>query len=636
VLTAIVIVMVIASLYFGREVFVPIALSILLSFALAPPVRWLRTIHVPRIAAVLLVVTMAFAFIAAFATIVAWQIGDLAAQLPSYQRNLETKIESFRQAPPGGGVFSRVTRVLEDLGRKIEEEQEPEPTPAEATGAPAAAEPIPVEIHEPDPTAMETLQTLVLPLVSPLATAGIVIVFVIFMLLKREDLRDRLIRLFGSRDLSRTTEAIDDAAHRVGHYLLMQLVVNVTYGLPVALGLWFIGVPNAALWGMLATLLRFVPYIGPIIAAFFPLALAIAVDPGWETLIWTGALLVVIELISNNAVEPWLYGASTGMSPVAIIAAAIFWTWLWGPIGLLLSTPLTVCLLVLGQHVPQLGFLNVLFGSDPVLTPAETLYQRMLVGDPDEATERAEDYLKEHTLAASTAKWRVAALAMAERDRTRGALDAERRGRLVESTMLLLKILADHEDGPPERPGEGSDETAPPAPTAEQIAPPPGRVTTDRLVSAPARAATWTRRPRRCWRSSWRGEGATTRTLPCDAIQATRIREVELGDPAVLVLSYMNTESLAHARFLVRRLRRRVPKARIVVGLWTYGPEDMARRDPLTATGADHVATSLADAVEDIVQTLSPGVADHRAETSEPDKGLEAEERPRLQLAAGE
>ena len=236
------------------------------------------------------------------------------------------------------------------------------------------------------------LQTVVGPLVQPLATTGIVIVFVVFMLLQREDLRDRFIRLVGSRDLHRTTQALGDAAERVGRYLLMQLLVNVAYGIPIGIGLWLIGVPNPLLWGMLSVVLRFVPFIGPILAAAFPLALSIAVDPGWTMLLWTAALFIVLEMISGNIVEPWLYGASTGLSSIAILAAAVFWTWLWGPVGLLLSTPLTVCLVVLGRHVPQFGFLNVLLGSEPVLEPAESLYQRLLAGDPDEATERAEEY----------------------------------------------------------------------------------------------------------------------------------------------------------------------------------------------------------------------------------------------------
>ena len=635
--TTVIIVVVIASLYFGREVFVPIALSILLSFALAPPVRWMRRIRIPRIPAVLLVVMLAFAAIAAFATVVAWQVGDLAQGLPRYQRNIEAKIESFQVGPPGGALFGRASKMLEDLGRKIEEEQEPE---AEQAGAASGEEapPIPVEIHEPPPSAMETLQTILLPLISPLATAGIVIVFVIFMLLKREDLRDRLIRLFGSHDLSRTTEALTDAAHRVGTYLLMQLVVNATYGLPVAIGLWFIGVPNPLLWGMLATVLRFVPYIGPIVSAFFPLALAIAVDPGWTTFLWVAALLVIIELISNNVVEPWLYGASTGLSPVAIIAAAIFWTWLWGPIGLLLSTPLTVCLVVLGQHVPQLAFLDVLFGSEPVLTPHEALYQRLLVGDPDEAAERAEEFLQEHTLAAFYNEVAIAALALAERDRKRDALDDDRRARVVESTMLLLENLADHNDVQPaseeelaeggETPSEGGDEPVePPLPVADEIAPPPGRITSDQLVVCAGARGDLDEAAAAMLAQLLTREGGNVRTLACESLQGTRLKELELGDPAVLVLSYMNADSLAHARFLVRRLRRRVPHATIMLGLWTYTPEDMARRDPVDASGADHVETSLADAVNDIVERLAAGAPANEADaTTEP---------PQLALASG-
>ena len=290
------------------------------------------------------------------------------------------------------------------------------------------------------------LQTVVGPLVQPLATTGIVIVFVVFMLLQREDLRDRFIRLVGSRDLHRTTQALGDAAERVGRYLLMQLLVNVAYGIPIGIGLWLIGVPNPLLWGMLSVVLRFVPFIGPILAAAFPLALSIAVDPGWTMLLWTAALFIVLELISGNIVEPWLYGASTGLSSIAILAAAIFWTWLWGPVGLLLSTPLTVCLVVLGRHVPQFGFLNVLLGSEPVLEPAESLYQRLLAGDPDEATERAEEFLKSHPILTYYDEVAIPALSMFEHDRARGVLTDERRTLVAAAALTLVDNLSEHED----------------------------------------------------------------------------------------------------------------------------------------------------------------------------------------------
>ena len=359
-------VVVIAALYFGRDVFVPLALAGLLSFALAPLIATLRRWGIPRTSAVITVVLVAFLGIFIFGFIVAGQVSQLGASLPRYEHNIREKIGSLQSGAPGGGLIDRAAEVLRDLRHDIEEATEaPAEEQAKSPLEPEASEPepIPVQIRQPDPAPLQMLQTIVGPLIQPLATTGIVIVFVVFMLLKREDLRDRFIRLVGSRDLHRTTQALGDAAERVGRYLLMQLVVNVAYGVPIGIGLWLIGIPNPLLWGMLSIVLRFVPFLGPIIAAAFPLALSIAVDPGWSMLLWTAALFIVLELISGNVLEPWLYGASTGLSSIAILAAAIFWTWLWGPVGLLLSTPLTVCLVVLGRHVPQFEFLNVLLGK---------------------------------------------------------------------------------------------------------------------------------------------------------------------------------------------------------------------------------------------------------------------------------
>jgi predicted PurR-regulated permease PerM len=608
-----IIVIIIAALYFGREIFVPLALAMLLSFALAPPVRWLRVLHFPRLPAVLTVVTLAFLVILAFGWVVMWQVADLAQQLPAYQRNIEAKIDDFREGPPGGKLFGRAAEMVRDLGRKIEQEAEEQEAEAEAeenaaavaAGVPEAAdpEPIPVEMHEPEPTAMEVLQSIVGPLIAPLATAGIVIVFVIFMLLKREDLRDRLIRLAGPRDLPRTTQALDDAARRVGHYLLMQLVVNTTYGIPIGIGLWLIGVPNPILWGLIAIVLRFVPYIGPIIAAFFPLALAVAVDPGWETLLWAGALFIIIELISNNAVEPWLYGSSTGLSPVAIIAAAIFWTWLWGPIGLLLSTPLTVCLVVLGRHVPQLAFLDILFGNEPVLTPAESLYQRLLVGDHDEATERAEEYLRERSLEDFYDEVGIAALALAEHDRLRGALNDELRARVAESALLLTDNLAEYEDTA--TPAEQGRATAEPAPGPDEVVRLP-RVPRDRLVVCAGARSNLDDATAAMLGQVLEANGANVRLLPFQSLQSARLKELQIDNVAVVILSYLNSDSLAHAKLLTRRLRRRFPEAKVVLAFWTFTPEDIARRDPVAATGAVRVATSLSDAVGDVLAELSP------------------------------
>jgi predicted PurR-regulated permease PerM len=598
-LTLAIIVVVMTGLYFGRQVLVPLALATLLSFALAPVVRWLKRIRIPNVAAVVTVAGLAFLTILAFGSVIAWQLADLAQRLPLYQRNIEAKIEALGESPPGGGMLERATEMMRDLGRKIEEvEQEAEEEASAAEPQPNEPQPLPVVVQRPEPTSTELLRTIVGPLVRPLATAGIVIVFVIFMLLKREDLRDRLIRLMGPRDLPRTSQAMDDAARRVGHYLLMQLVVNVLYGVPIGIGLWLIGLPNPVLWGTLCVLLRFVPYIGPIIAAFFPLALAIAVDSGWTIFLWAAALFIVVELISNNVVEPWLYGASAGLSPVAVIAAAVFWTWLWGPVGLLLSTPLTVCLVVLGRHVPQLAFLDVLFGDKPALSPPERLYQRLLAGDPHEATERAEAYLHDHTLPDFYDEVAIPALALAEHDRARGALGEEQRIRVAGAMTILIDNLAEWDEA-----------VAPAEANAEDgiavLEEPAGSLPIDAggtIVCAGARghlddAA-----------AAMLGEllerrGAEVRLLDFEALPTPRLREIELHNVAVVALSYMNADSLAHARFLIKRLRRRLPEAKILVGFWTFPSEDAEKRDPLSATGADGFATTLMEALE-IIRTL--------------------------------
>ena len=427
------------------------------------------------------------------------------------------------------------------------------------------------------------------------------------MLLKREDLRDRLIRLAGARDLPRTTQALDDAARRVGRYLLMQLVVNTTYAIPIGIGLWLIGIPNPVLWGLLCGTMRFVPYIGPIVASFFPLALAIAVDPGWTTLLLTGGLFIVVELIVNNFVEPWLYGASTGLSPVAIIASAVFWTWLWGPVGLLLSTPLTVCLVVLGRHVPQLAFLDVLLGNEPALSEPELLYRRLLVGDPNEATERAEAYLHKNSLVAFYDDVAIPALALAEDDRSDGRLSEGQRVRVAASAVILIDNLAEWE-GDEEQPDEkAADEAEGKGDSAGVVAAPEG-VEPEALVgiqvlTAGARGELDDAAAAMLAQLLER-EGAIVRNIPHEALQSATLREADLGTPSAIVLSYMNSNSLAHARFLVRRVRRRFPDAAIILGFWTFPPSDAARRDPLEATRADGVATSLVEGLHEIAKGI--------------------------------
>ena len=425
--TAILAAIIVMVLYFGREIIIPIALAILLSFVLAPLVGLLQRVRIPRGLAVVSVVMIAFAVIFAMGSLLATQLAQLAGDLPRYQSTISEKIQSFRDTTAGRGTLERASGMLKDLSKELDKPKEAA-TALGAGASPNAAppKPVPVEVLQPDPGALQSLQSLISPLLHPLATTGIIIIFVIFILLQREDLRNRLIRLAGSHDLQRTTAALDDAASRLSRLFLIQLLVNGSFGVVIGIGLWLIGVPSAILWGILAGVLRFVPYIGAFIAAAFPLALAVAVDPTWSMLLWTVALFVVVEPIVGHVIEPMVYGHSTGLSPVAVVASATFWTALWGPIGLVLATPLTVCLVVLGRHVERLEFLDVMFGDRPALSPPEIFYQRMLAGDPTEASEKAEEFLKERSLSSYYDEVALKGLQLAQADAQRGALDRER------------------------------------------------------------------------------------------------------------------------------------------------------------------------------------------------------------------
>ena len=396
----IVFIAVVAILYFGRPVFVPLAVAILLAFILAPLVRALRRWRFGRIPSIITVVLLAFLTIFGLGMLLGEQVTHLAAALPKYQDTLTKKIDALRGATAGRGTLAEASKVLRNLNRELKNEPEPEP----GATAEQRVTPIPVEIQQPPTAPLEVIQRIINPLLDPLTTTGIIIIFVIFFLIQREDLRDRLIRLAGSTDLHRTTTAIDDAGQRLSRYLLAQTALNAAFGITIGGGLALIGIPNPVLWGIVAAALRFVPYIGVFVVAAFPLALAVAVDPGWTTVILTTALFLIVELIVGQSLEPLLYGHSTGISPVAVVVAAMFWTGLWGPIGLLLSTPLTVCLDVLGRHIDRLQFLDILLGSKPALSPAESFYHRILSGNSDEAFDQAENGSRQSRFRTSTTR----------------------------------------------------------------------------------------------------------------------------------------------------------------------------------------------------------------------------------------
>ena len=374
---------VVTALYVGRDLLIPIALAAFLGFLLDPAVSRLKRWGLPRALAVAIVSLCALGLLVGAGSYLTGQLRQLSADLPGYQDTITAKISGLRQELGGPSSWDGAVNTFGLLQRQIDQSVEPDPEVqavrvVSSTGGPVA-------------TAVAWLERIG----SPVATAGIVALFVVLILLDRDSLRDRVLRLMGGGNLHLATDALGEASKRIGRYLRMQLIVNATYGVPMAVGLWFIGVPGAVLWGALAVVMRFVPYLGPLISAVFPLALAFAVDPGWSMVLWTIGLIAVLELISNNVIEPWLYGSSTGLSTLSIIVAATFWTTLWGPIGLVLSTPLTVCLLVMGRYIPALGFMQALLGSEPVLDPPQRLYQRLLAGDRAEAADLALEQVQE-------------------------------------------------------------------------------------------------------------------------------------------------------------------------------------------------------------------------------------------------
>jgi predicted PurR-regulated permease PerM len=570
---------VIVGLYFARPVLEPIALAVLLSLMLAPAVRWLHLRGVGRSAAVSATVLLAFVVIAGFGAAVGDEVIGFVRNLPQYEDNIATKIRSLSGVVPGASVLGRATRVFHDLGSQLEGAVGSSTPPAAAQGDSA---PVPVEIRQNEPALLQLLRNVIGPMLLPVAEAGLVLLFVVMILLKREDLRDRLLRLAGARDLHRTTAAMNEAAERVSKYLLMQLAVGLCYGLPVGIGLAVIGIPNAPLWGLLGVVLRFVPYIGGPLTAVVPCALAIAVAPGWGLFFWTVLLFIAAETVTANFIEPWIYGRTTGLSSVAVVVAATFWTWLWGPVGLLLATPLTVCLVVLGRYLPPLRFLDILLGNRPVLSPQETFYQRLLARDPEEATEQAEEFAREKSIEAFFDEVAIPALVLAQADSDRGVLAGHRRAVIAEGLASILDNLA--EDGLVE-----SDE-------AEGEGP--------RIACLAARneldlAAAW------LLQHLLRLRGYRAVVFSPDALSTFNIDRLPLCGAGVVCLSMVSTTSPARARYLVRRIRRRARRARLIIGLW--GPEraDFHVADAIVATAADGVVTSLAAAIAEIEAALA-------------------------------
>jgi predicted PurR-regulated permease PerM len=536
-----------AALYFAKAVLIPLALAILFSFLLAPAVRRFER-WMPRIVATLLLAVLVFSLLGAVAVIAGKQAVSLAAKLPEYRENITGKIRAVRE--PQEGELGRAADAIKDLQEE------------------AAPERPPLAVKETPGSAFEAIIEFIAPFVEPVGTALAVIVFTILMLLNRENMVERLIALIGPGRIHLMTRALNEASYRVSRYLYMQLIVNTMFGVPFGIALYFIGVPNAMLWGMLGVLLRFIPYAGVWVAVAMPALLAFAISDSWSMVAWTIGVFLTLELLLVNAVEPYLYGRSAGLTPIAIIAAAVFWTWLWGPIGLLLATPLTVCVTVIGRYVPEFGYLNVLLGVEPVLSPDERFYQRLVALELDEATEIAEKHVAAHGLIAALDEVLVPALGLAGVDRRKGTLEPARERYIFEAMRGIVEEL-------PAPDGKS-------APAGVECCIVPAHDEADRVAAQILALA------------------APARIVDLDSRDAC----------ATIIVSAVAPQAASHAATAARRLHSRFPEARIVVALWA-AEGDLARpRERLGHLGVDAVVSRVADAIKEVQKDATRITAD--------------------------
>jgi len=545
----------VGTLYFARAVLVPFALAMLFSFLLTPLVRLLEKLRLPRVPAVLLVVLLAMTVAVFLVVRVTSQLVDVSGQLPIYRANLENKVASLHSGESFGLV--RATEEVSELGAELVEtlpgkvgtgRQQKDRAIAESK----LGKPIEVQLVTPPSAAWGSMLTLL----SPLGVAAVVLVFTVFILLRLEDLRNRFIRLVGHNHLNVMTQALDDTSQRIGKYLLLQFIVNASYGIAIGAGLHLIGLPNPLLWGVLAAAFRFLPFVGPPIAAFLPIVLSLAVFHGWTRTLLIVGLYLISEIVVANFVEPMLYGANTGISSLAILVAAVFWTLLWGPVGLVLSTPLTVCLVVLGRHVPQMEFLHVLLGDEPVLSPDMHFYQRMLASDLSEARQVLEAHLHGKGLQELYDSIVIPALGMAQRDSHQNDLDEAGEDSICQSTRELLEELneeyADHRD---------LVQDTRPAPTGIAASP-------ASIICVPAKTgADETIGSMLVELLERRGDYAHCISL---GTNAEMIDQLLKDKPDVVIVSALQPFALAHARKLYLQIRAGLPKATIMVGLWNF------------------------------------------------------------------
>ncbi len=589
---------VIAALYFTREVLIPLAFALTITFLLTPAVVFLERLRLGRTISVLAAMLGSVAVAGGIGWIIASQLIDVANQLPQYRENIEAKVSAFRVPVTGqlGHAAASVQEIVRELGKPPAPPAPavpPGPKPRQTTLPAPQSEPTPVQVVQTPSTGWEKLRDLGAAILAPLGRAGMVVIFTIFMLLKREDLRNRLLRLAGLSQLNLMTQALHDAGNRVTHYLRLQFLVNAVFGILFGCGLYWIGVPYAALWGVVAGILRIVPYIGTPIAALLPVALSLAVFDGWSKPALVFGMGAGLEVIIANAVEPWLYGAHLGISSLALLVSSVFWAVLWGPAGLILATPLTVCVVVLGRYVPQFSFLHVLLGDEPVLAAEATIYQRLLAMDQQEAHAIVDEHLKGKRLVDFYDSVLIPALTMAEQDRHKGAIDADREEFLFVSINEMIAEFSDYQLAPLVEAGE--DEVSEPVEHGDArilclpVSDRADEITASMLAQLLER------------------KGFNAMCFPSTGATAHELLDfIEAGHGDVVCISALPPYAFAPARVMCRQIRERFPKLKIVVCVWGFSGDKDKAKARFERAQPDRLATSLGEALVHVHELVHP------------------------------
>jgi predicted PurR-regulated permease PerM len=588
---AIVLLGTIAALYFAREILIPLAFALTLTFLLTPVVARLQKLHAGRVVSVIVAVVVSVGVAGGISWIIATQLVDVANQIPLYSENIRARVTAFHL--PSTGQIGQAAKSVREIEAVFNPPSAPTPAVAKGRNAnkpsvpPAAVPPTPVRIVQPSATGWAELRDLGTPVLAPLGRAGMILIFTVFMLLKREDLRNRLLRLAGLSQLNLMTQALDDASGRVSRYLLMQFLVNAGFGVLFGFGVSCIGVPYPALWGAVGGILRYVPYVGTLISATLPLALSLAVFDGWLRPLLVFLLVVSLELIVANFVEPWLYGTRVGISSLALLVTTVFWTVLWGPAGLIMSTPLTVCVVVLGRYFPQLSFLHTMLGDEPVLAPEAQIYQRLLAMDQMEAQAVVDEFLKGRPLAELYDLVLVPALSMAEQDRHKGAIDAAREEFFFLSMNEMVVELSEYRVADTAAIADAGDHSD------HRVVCLPAHDRADEITSA-------------MLAQILDQKGFATLSFPLGSSLHECLASLASNPGDVVCISALPPYAFAPARAMCKQIRELSPKLKVVVCVWGFSGDTQKAMARFERTQPDRLSTSLAEAVEHVQELVLP------------------------------